>query len=140
MLISPEKHKIYNVFGFGFKASNNKAKYEAHLAWLILAKEIKVDNLEIYNDCQLVVYQVTEFTKPKERNVLYLDTAKELLHSFSSYRIKVILRAKNSHINAPAKLASTKDVEFLNAVSVEFLLELCINRHQVVMEVDHEPS
>ena len=45
---------------FGFKASNNEAKYEALIVGLNLAKEMKLESLEIYNDSQLVVCQVTD--------------------------------------------------------------------------------
>ena len=40
MLISPEGHKIYCAIRFGFKASNNKAEYEALIAGLRLAHEL----------------------------------------------------------------------------------------------------
>ena len=45
---------------FGFKASNNEAEYEALIAGLKLAKEIKVESLEIFNDSQLIVCQITD--------------------------------------------------------------------------------
>ena len=45
---------------FGFKASNNEAEYEALIVGLKLAREMKVESLEIYNDSQLIVYQVTD--------------------------------------------------------------------------------
>ena len=35
---------------FGIKASNNKAEYEAMLARLELAKEMKVESLNIFSD------------------------------------------------------------------------------------------
>ena len=35
---------------FGFKASNNKAEYEGLIVGLNLAKEMKLESLEIYND------------------------------------------------------------------------------------------
>ena len=37
-------------------------------------------------------------------------------------------------------LASTKDAELLNSMSVEFLVESSIKIQQVTMEVDQEPS
>lgn len=40
---------------FSFEASKNKAEYEALIAGLKLAKEVGVDNLEIFLDLQLVV-------------------------------------------------------------------------------------
>ena len=60
MLISPEGHKITCALRFGFKASNNKAKYESLLAGLRLAKELKAGHLQIFSDSQLVVKQVME--------------------------------------------------------------------------------
>ena len=45
---------------FRFKASNNEAEYEALIVGLNLAKEIKVESLEIYDDSQLIVYQITD--------------------------------------------------------------------------------
>ena len=41
---------------FRFKASNNEAEYETLIAGLNLAKEMKVESLEIYTDSQLIVY------------------------------------------------------------------------------------
>ena len=50
MLINPKRHKIIYVLRFGFKASNNKAEYEALLAGLRLAKELKVGHIQIFSD------------------------------------------------------------------------------------------
>ena len=55
--------------------------------------------------------------------IAYLDKAKEQLSSFSAAFIKVILRSRNSNVDALAKLASTRDANLLNVVSVEFLAE-----------------
>ena len=58
MLISTERHKIYCAIHFGFKASNNEAKYEALIVGLHLAHELEVCNVKIFSDSQLVVNQV----------------------------------------------------------------------------------
>ena len=58
MLISPEGHKIHCVIRFGFKASNNKSKYEALIAGLRLTRELQVRNVKIFSDSQLVVNQI----------------------------------------------------------------------------------
>ena len=55
MLISPEGHKIYYAIHFGFKASNNEAEYEALIASLHLARELRASNVKIFSDSQLVV-------------------------------------------------------------------------------------
>ena len=57
----------------------------------------------------------------REMIITYLKKAKELMGSISAVTIQVVLRSKNSNVDALAKLASTKDVELLNAVSIEFL-------------------
>ena len=45
MLVSPEGNKITCALRFGFKASNNEVEYEALLAGLRLAKELKTGHL-----------------------------------------------------------------------------------------------
>ena len=58
---------------FGFKASNNEAKYEALIVGLKLAKEMKVESLEIFSDSQLVVCQITdEYQAREEKMAAYL--------------------------------------------------------------------
>ena len=55
MIISSEGNKIHCSLHFGFQASNNEVEYEAVIAGLRLAKELKVNNLRVYSDSQLVV-------------------------------------------------------------------------------------
>ena len=45
---------------FEFKASNNEVEYEVLILGLELAKEMKVESLEIFSDSQLVVCQITD--------------------------------------------------------------------------------
>ena len=74
---------------FEFKASNNEAKYEASIVRLNLAKEIKAESLEIYSNSQLVVCQVIdEYQVWGEKIAAYLQKAKDLLSTFSSYTIQ----------------------------------------------------
>ena len=107
---------------FGFKASNNEAEYEALIARLKLAREMRVESLDIYNDSQLVAYQVTnEYQARGEKMVPYLWKAKDLLSAFSSFKIWQVPRERNTQADALARLASTKDSELLEVVPVEFL-------------------
>ena len=71
--------------------------------------------------------------------VAYLEKARNLIKSFPLFTIEMIPRVNNSHVNALAKLASTKDAELLDVVSVEFLAEPSINQQPVVMELNQEP-
>ena len=78
---------------FEFKASNNEAEYEALIVGLELAKEIKVESLDIFNDSQLVACQINEeYQAREEKMVAYLHKVQELLRSFSSFTIRQISR------------------------------------------------
>ena len=50
ILVSPEGHRMHCTLKFGFKASNNEVECEEMIARLNLAKEMKVESLEIYSD------------------------------------------------------------------------------------------
>ena len=59
---------------FGFKTSKNEAEYEALIAGLNLAKEMKVESIEIYNDSHLVVCQIAgEYQAWGEKIAVYLQ-------------------------------------------------------------------
>ena len=78
MLISPEGHKIHCAIRFGFKMSNNKAKNEALIVGLRLARELQVRNAKIFNDSYLVVNQVNDiYLARREKMVAYLDKVME---------------------------------------------------------------
>ena len=59
---------------------------------------------------------------------------------FSTASIEVIPRSKNSNADALVKLASMRDVDLLDVVSVEFLAEPNIHQQQGIMELTQEPS
>ena len=106
ILVSPEGHQMHCTLRFGFRASDNEVKYKALIAGLSLAKEIKVESLEIYSDSQLVVCQITdEYQAQGEKNAAYLQKAKDLLKSFSSYTMHQVPRSQNIHqVDALARL------------------------------------
>ena len=58
ILTSPEGIDIEYALRFGFRASNNEAEYEAVIVGLNLAHSMEVDQLEVYNDSQLVVKKI----------------------------------------------------------------------------------
>ncbi|KAM1818376.1 hypothetical protein ACFX11_000177 [Malus domestica] len=59
VLTTPNKVAMKYALRFKFKASNNEAEYEALLAGLRLAKDLGVKRIDIFNDSQLVVNQVS---------------------------------------------------------------------------------
>ena len=72
--------------------------------------------------------------------VAYLEKAKGLMETFLIASIEVIPRSKNSNTDALTKLTSTRDVELLDVVSVEFLAEPSIKSRSEIMELVREPS
>ena len=70
---------------FDFKATNNQAEYEALLAGLRVCIALGADELEIFNDSQVVVNQVLdEYQARNEHMITYLDIAKRLLRRFKN--------------------------------------------------------
>ena len=58
MLISPKREILKYEVKLQFSATNNKAEYEALLTRLSLAKALKVKNLIIHANYQLIIGQV----------------------------------------------------------------------------------
>ena len=97
--------------------------------------------MKIFSDSQLVVNQVNDiFLAKGEKMAAYIDKAKEQLSLLFAASIEIIPRSKNSNTDALVKLASTRDANLLDAVSVEFLAKPNIHLQQGVMEVTQEPS
>ena len=83
ILTSPDGIDSEYALRFGFRASNNKAEYEAIIVGLNLAHSMEVDQLEVYSDSQLVVKQIEDSYKARgEKMILYLKKVRELLKKF----------------------------------------------------------
>ena len=103
MLIRTEGHKIYCALCFGFQVSNNEAEYEALITGLRLSRELRVLNLKVYSDFQLVVNQVNDiYQARREKTVAYSERAKALLGSIATISMEVVLRSKNANTDALA--------------------------------------
>ncbi|KAM1666904.1 hypothetical protein ACFX15_045255 [Malus domestica] len=106
---------------FKFKASNNEAEYEALLAGLCLAKHLRVKQIDIFSDSQLVVNQVTNnFDSKDSSRATYMAQTQLLLKHFH-YQITQIPRAANSHADALAHLASVVENKIGRKIQVELL-------------------
>lgn len=103
MLISPGGHRILCALRFGFQATNNEVEYEALLAGLRLAKEVRAEALVIFSDSQLVVNQIRgEYQAKGSKMVAYLQKVRELLGAFEKYEIRQIPCSQNPHADALA--------------------------------------
>ncbi|GFY92744.1 hypothetical protein Acr_08g0011400 [Actinidia rufa] len=74
MLQTPSGEQMEYAIRIGFKATNNKAEYEALLTGLRVVAELGVDSLDVFSNSQLVVNQVQGDCLTKDtRMVAYLD-------------------------------------------------------------------
>ena len=97
ILTSPEGIDIEYALRFGFRTSNNEAEYEAVIAGLNLAHSLEVDQLEVYNDSQLVVRQIEDTYEVKsERMILHLQKVRDLLKKLVLVQVRYVPRAENS--------------------------------------------
>ncbi|GFZ08896.1 hypothetical protein Acr_20g0007040 [Actinidia rufa] len=76
VLQTPTGDQIEYAIRIGFKATNNKAEYEALLVGLRVAIDLGVDFLDVFSDSQLVVNQLQgDYLAKDPRMVAYLDEA-----------------------------------------------------------------
>ncbi|XP_059654681.1 uncharacterized protein LOC132301448 [Cornus florida] len=107
VLVSPERESIQYALRFGFKATNNKAEYEALIAGLKVATALGVEQLNMYTDSELVAGQVqAEYEARDEKIKSYLQKVKELKNHFQRFSIHQITREENGKADTLARLAT----------------------------------
>ncbi|XP_074342944.1 uncharacterized protein LOC141680682 [Apium graveolens] len=90
-LISFEAHKIRRATHPAFHATNNDAEYEALINGLKLAVETKVENLNVFSDSMIVVYQINGGYQAKgPRTEIYLKSAQRIIARFNEVRLELI--------------------------------------------------
>ncbi|XP_074323582.1 uncharacterized protein LOC141660495 [Apium graveolens] len=120
VLVSPEGHKLQSSIHFGFKATNNDAEYEALIAGLKLALEMKVENLNVFSDSMLVVGHIKGgFQARGPRTDLYMRHAQELMGKFKEVNLEQIPRTQNADADALAKLGSQREATLLGVIPLE---------------------
>ncbi|XP_071695454.1 uncharacterized protein [Rutidosis leptorrhynchoides] len=127
MLINPEGQEFTYALHFKFNTTNNEAEYEALLAELRIAKEMKIDHLQAFVDSQLVANQV-------------LSKVKELMESFRSFTIEHVRRSQNKKADALSKLASITFAHLAKEVLVEVLEKRSIEAQEVHELVTEEEN
>ncbi|XP_060968453.1 uncharacterized protein LOC133036004 [Cannabis sativa] len=140
-LTTPEGQRIHTAIRFGFPASNNEAEYEALIAGLKLAKELKARHLDIYSDSQLVVNQVLgEYMARGEKMMAYLSKIQDLLAQLEGYTIQQIPREENATADALARLATSEKIDKASLVPIEYLPEPSIHTKEEVLLLDTTQS
>ncbi|XP_022004609.1 uncharacterized protein LOC110902205 [Helianthus annuus] len=122
ILINPKGLKFTYALRFEFQTTNNEAEYEVLIAGLRLAKEMKVQKLQVFTDSLMVSSQVNDSYVAKEPNMKrYKEKSKELMNTFQTCTIKQIPRSQNKKADALSKLASLTFAHLTKKVFVEVL-------------------
>ncbi|GKA08053.1 reverse transcriptase domain-containing protein [Tanacetum coccineum] len=124
ILTNPEGTEFTYALRFRFNATNNKAEYEALIAGLKIAEQIRVKNLQTHMDSHLVANQVNGSYIAKEPDMVqYLEKVKMMANSFKKFSIKQVPRGENKKADALSKIASTSFANLTKQVLVEELIE-----------------
>ncbi|XP_038972181.1 uncharacterized protein LOC120104693 [Phoenix dactylifera] len=141
ILTSPDGIVAEQALRLEFSASNNEAEYEALIAGLKLAKELKVEDLKVYSDSQLVVSQVLGNFEAKEPSMQkYLQKVRELISALDAFNIQHIPRMENLRADLLSKLATSRMSELPKATVLEYLQTPSTEEPEPAMCIDTEPS
>ena len=98
VIITLEGIQMEHSFKLGFKASNNEAEYKAFLAGLRTVLCLGTQDVEIYSDSWLVVYQVQgSFEARDSRMKTYLQAVKRIISKFCTVKVAQVGWAQNRH-------------------------------------------
>ena len=121
VLIDPEKNKHFLSCRLEFECTNNTTEYEALVQGLKKAIELKVKNLKVYGDSEIIVKQIRNkihCISPHLKS--YQNEVWDLPINFHTFNIVSIPRLKN----ATADLLATSVVRLVpsnNRCSIELL-------------------
>ncbi|XP_074336060.1 uncharacterized protein LOC141673228 [Apium graveolens] len=131
-LISPEAHKIRCATHLAFHATNNDAEYEALINGLKLSLEIKVENLNMFSDSMIVVYQINGGYQAKgPRTELYLKCAQRIITRFNEVRLELIPHGQNEGADELAKLGSRREDTLLGVEPLDIQRQSSVPVHEV---------
>ena len=108
VLITPKKLIMEKSLLLGFLTTNNEAKYETLLAWVVMVRQLGGDVVELCSNSRLVVGQVNgEFEAWDEKMQGYLAKVQHAWVRFKSFVLKQIPRRQNSHADSLAMLVTS---------------------------------
>ncbi|XP_038982200.1 uncharacterized protein LOC120110682 [Phoenix dactylifera] len=141
ILTSPNGVVAEQALRLEFPASNNEAEYEALIAGLKLARELKVEDLKVYSNSQLVVSQVLGDFEAKEPSMQkYLHKVRELISALGAFNIQHIPRTENLRADLLSKLATSRMSELPKAMALEYLQTPSTEEPDPAMCIDTELS
>ncbi|GAV86945.1 RVT_3 domain-containing protein [Cephalotus follicularis] len=127
---------------FKFKATNNKAEWEALIAGLTIAKHLEVQKIEAFSDSQLVVGLANgEYEAREDLMIKYLSHFQGMKSAFEVLRIVKVPRAENVRADQLSKLATVEELEKNQTVLIDYLDRPTIYEIDVMdIDVPREPN
>ncbi|XP_075109181.1 uncharacterized protein LOC142180972 [Nicotiana tabacum] len=108
VLISPERQVLPFSFVLGETCSNNAAEYQALIIDLEMALEIKILQLDIYDNSKLIINQLLgSYEEKKEDLSPYHQYASGLLKKLDQVFLNHVPREENRKVDALDNLATT---------------------------------
>ncbi|XP_059636672.1 uncharacterized protein LOC132278798 [Cornus florida] len=130
-----------------FSATNNEVEYEALIAGLKLAKELKIKNLMAYSDSQLVIQQVNgDYGAKDETMEVYRTAVLRKAKAFNQIRFIQLPREYNEDAIRLACSASSSGDTLARVIPVDILIQPSIFEElpdpstQHVNVIPYEPS
>ncbi|XP_074299061.1 uncharacterized protein LOC141630082 [Silene latifolia] len=129
VLRSPKGDMMVQAVKCEFKATNNKAEYEALILGMQMARVLKVKNQRVYSDSLLVVNHVNnEYVVRDFKMIAYLKVATEQKLKFRSFKITPIPRDPNVEADALATLGATFKPAELSIIPITHVLTPAIQQ------------
>ncbi|XP_059627328.1 uncharacterized protein LOC132270143 [Cornus florida] len=146
-LQTPEGTTLSQAIRLEFNATNNEAEYEALIAGLKLAKELKIKNLMAYSDSQLVIRQVNgDYGAKDETMEAYRAAVLCEAKAFDQIRFIQLPREYNEDADRLACSASSSGDTLARVIPVDVLIQPFIFEElpnpstQHVNVIPYEPS
>nr|GEU54316.1 reverse transcriptase domain-containing protein [Tanacetum cinerariifolium] len=142
MLIDLTGKEYTYALRFKFERTNNEAEYEALLAGLRIAHEMKITKVAIFLDSQLVVNQIKGTYAVKQMSIKsYLQKVKTALKGFEGYTVVHVRRNQNKKADVLIKLALMTFEHLTKVVLVEVLAKRSIEENEVLkVEIEEKRS
>ena len=111
MLVSPTLERYYFSCRLQFSCTNNIVEYEALIQGLLLAQKRGTQELSVYGDSKLIIYQVRN-QKVTKNGLLksYIHRVWDFLEGFNAFNTQRILRKENKHDDTLVVVGASYDI------------------------------
>ncbi|KAL8157739.1 hypothetical protein AgCh_002444 [Apium graveolens] len=139
ILKSPEGFTIQTTISFGFPVKNNQAEYEALITGLKLSRTLRVKDLKIYSDSQIVVKQTNgEYIAKDHTLAKYQALVQSYLASIPNHQVLQVCQEENEEADILSNLVrNSSDLDCL--VYFEELLKPFIEPGEI-LEIENNQN